>query len=66
MIETLGQLKDQVVTTAQSQTDNDTPTKKLPSNKEVLDSLEEIKDGRAYNIIHTLIEDTPKEEKNRE
>ena len=34
----------------------------------MLDSLEEIKDGRAYNIdvgqvIHTICEETPKEEK---
>ena len=62
MIETLRDLKIQIAAPEKS------GTEKLPSTRELLDSLEEIKDGRAYKmdmrqIIHTLIDETTKEEK---
>ena len=62
MIDALRNLK------IQTATPENTGTEKLPSIREALESLEEIKDGRKNNVamkqvIHTLIDETPKEEK---
>ena len=65
MIDALQNLKIQIATP------ENTGTERLPSIMEALESLEEIKDGRANNmdmkqVIHTLMDETPKEEKNRD